>query len=222
VAWALTAAATLATSPLAAQSDSRRASEAIPAKESESWATRSARRWYDRGQHHERHRSYARALDAYARALQADATFGPAYLAMGRLREQIADFDEAELIYDRAIRLPVVAAEALARRAVMRRKLGRLSEALRDIEAAVQTGTEEPRHLELGAQWYVEARNWSAALAWHRRLESALRGQGDTQRADQVHLQVRALVVLAGDTDPVSAGRDHPSWVRRSLATLSL
>ncbi len=221
--WAATTAAFLVAPQLAAQPDSgvpRRGAE-VSSSESESWATRSAQHWHAKGQRYEQHRGYARALDAYARAVRADSTFGPAYIAMARLREQMADFDEAELIYGRAIQLPAVAAEALARRAALRRRLGRHSEALRDLEAAIQIGSDDPEHLELVARWYVEERNWSAALAWHRRLEATLRGNGETTRADQVRVGIRALVVLAGDTDPVSAGRDHPNWVRRSLAKLA-
>jgi tetratricopeptide (TPR) repeat protein len=186
-----------------------------------SWATRSAQRWCEKARRHEQHRHHTRALDAYSRAIQADATYGPAYLGLARLRERLDDLREAERLYSRAIQLPDVAAEALARRAALRRALGEPAAALRDLEAAVETGPEVPKHLERLGEWYVLARNWSAALATHRRLEAALIRAGDPQAAEQVHVKVRALTVLAGATDPVSAGRDHPNWVRRSLAEIS-
>jgi tetratricopeptide (TPR) repeat protein len=140
---------------------------------------------------------------------------------MARLRERIDDYPEAERLYASAIALNGFAAEALARRAALRRELGRDAEALQDLEAAVQAAPETPEYLERLARWYVADHNWSAALAANRRLETVLGKTGDAARAAQVHLQVLALAVLAGETDPVSAGRESPSWVRRSLAEIS-
>ncbi len=186
-----------------------------------SWATRSALRWFEKAARDELAGNYARALDACAHALRADPTFGPPYLTMARLRERVADLREAERLYNRAVQLPEVAAAALAGRARLRHRMGRDAEAIHDLEAAVALGAEDVEHLALLAHWHVKGRNWAAALAWHRRLEVALHDGGDAARAQRVHLQVQALILLAGDTDPVTTGRDHPSWVRRSLATLA-
>jgi len=233
--WAVAAALSLVAPPLAAEPTAvaRFPDPATPpavgtrttstplASEKVSWATRSAQYWYAKAQRQERHHGLLRALEAYSRAIREDSTFGPAYLAMARLREQMGDVREAEAIYTHAAHLLSVESEALARRAVLRHQQGRRDEALRDLQAAVETGNDTTEYLGLLARWYVEQRNWAASLAVHRRLEARLRGSGQTERAAQVHVQVRALVMLAGETDPVTSGLDCPDWVRRSLAEIS-
>jgi tetratricopeptide (TPR) repeat protein len=235
--WKVAAALALVTVPVAAEPEPtavarfpdaatppadaiRTTSERVPA-EKVSWATRSAQYWCAKAQRHEQHHGLLRALEAYSHAIRADATFGPAYLAMARLRERLGDVQEAERIYTHATRLPAFESEALAHRAALRRQQGRREEALRDLQAAVETGDVTTDRLGLLAQWYVEQRNWAASLAVHRRIEARLRGAGQPERAAQVHVQVQALVMLAGETDPVTSGLDYTDWVRRSLAEIS-
>ena len=187
---------------------------------SSSWAARAAERWTARGRALEQRGEVPRALVAYTEALRSDPTFGPAYLGLGRLRERLADYAEAERIYARAIHLPSVAAEALARRASIRRARGDRAGALLDLEAAVrQPGRVGPDHLELLARWYIERRNWLAALMLYRRMAGEL--DDSDPRFAEVRLKVRALTVLAADLDPVIIGSDHPNWIRRSLASIA-
>jgi tetratricopeptide (TPR) repeat protein len=185
----------------------------------ESWARRAARLGVERAERRLRQGDTALAVREYTEALRMDPSFGAAYLGLGSVRELLRDWREADRVYSAATRFPDSKAEALARRSAVRRALGRDDEAFSDLESAVSE-TPQRRWLRTLGDWYVERRAWPAALnAWRRLLALAER-EGSSDR-DEARLRVRALSVLAAESDPVLYGEDHPSWVRRSLAAIA-
>ena len=161
----------------------------------------------------------AAALTACNEAIRMDPSYGAAYLALGQLRERMRDDREADLLYTRAVRLGDTAAEALARRARLRRRTGHAEEAFRDLEASVRLDLSNPKRIETLAGWYGERRAWVAALSLWRRLAQLGR---EGHRVDQARIRERIahLLPLAADADPVTnVRRDHPSWVRRAMAS---
>jgi tetratricopeptide (TPR) repeat protein len=183
-----------------------------------SWATRGAEAWTERARRLVARKAYGEAAQAYTEALRLDATYGPAWLELARLRGVTGDAREAERLYDRAVRLPDVAVQALADRASLRRSLRRDTEALRDLAAAVDLAPTDQELAERLAAWYIEKRAWPAALAVWRRLAASLEASGDAESQRRARIQVRALSLLAAETDPVGSGHNHSSWVRRALA----
>jgi tetratricopeptide (TPR) repeat protein len=186
----------------------------------ESWATRGARELVERARWLERNGEAARALRFYTDAIQMDPSHGPAHLGLGRLREALGDAVEAERAYGEATRIQAVAAEALALRARLRRSQGRRDAALADLQGAVALEATPPR-VQLLAAWFVEAGAWPAALAAWRRLLAAAESGDPSVDAGRARVQVRALEVLAGESDPVSAGASHPAWERRALRAIA-
>jgi tetratricopeptide (TPR) repeat protein len=150
-----------------------------------------------------------------------DPTFGPAYLGLGRCREQLGDRQEAERVYTRAAKIRSVAAEALARRAALRDQLGRQAAALRDLESALAVGPPSAERLLQLAAWYVRQGAWPAALAVHRRRLAQLESTPASAEHGKTRVKVRALSRLADSTDPVAAGSGCPNWVRRALSTIA-
>jgi hypothetical protein len=119
----------------------------------------------------------------------------------------MGDAAEAVRVYDQAARLSSVRAPALFGRARAAKALGYETEAF--------------RALELLAEWYVERRAWPAALVAWRRVLAGLDADAGAER-ERARVRVQALVLLAGETDPVVAGGAHQSsWVRRSLARMA-
>jgi tetratricopeptide (TPR) repeat protein len=188
----------------------------------ESWATLRAREFVLTALRYEQRGDTAFAAAAYMQAIRVDSSYGPAYLGLARLRELAGDWAEAERLYNAALPSPEFAAEALTRRARLRRRLGRQLEALADLETAWQLEPDERQRARELAGWYAERRAWPAALAVWRQLLDRLERDGSAQELAEARLQVRALGVLAGDSDPV-AGADpaHPSWVRRALTSVA-
>ena len=184
----------------------------------DSWATRRAQTFVERAQTHTRRGDVALALQAYSEAIRVDGSHGPAYLGLAWLREGLGDFAEAERLYAAAARLSEVAPEAYARRARLRNKLGRGQEAIRDLETAVRLDPESPARTRELAAWYAERQAWPAALALWRRVLAHAEEDGNAHEIAEARVQVQALSMLAGESDPVvGAARAHPNWVRRSI-----
>jgi tetratricopeptide (TPR) repeat protein len=161
----------------------------------------------------------ALALTAYTEAIQTDRSFGPAYLGLGSLREALADYGEADRLYEMAAQLPEAAPEAHARRAGLHKRLGREVEALRELEIAVRLDPTAHARVRQLASWYAERQVWPAALAISRQLLNELeRSSAPAEEIAAARIQVQALTVLAADADPVTSGNTHPSWVRRALS----
>jgi tetratricopeptide (TPR) repeat protein len=189
-----------------------------PRAQSGSWATERARALTVRAERYAKRGDAALALTAYNEAIRTDASFGPAYLGLGMLREAMSDFSEAHRLYQMATQLPDAAPDAHALRAALLKKTGQTREALRELETAVRLDpSAEPRLRDLSA-WYAEQRLWPAALAVARQLFARLqtRGASDDSLA-AARVQIQALGELADQSDPVANGRAHPSWVRRAL-----
>jgi tetratricopeptide (TPR) repeat protein len=192
-----------------------------PATAEEPWARSAARSLVERAKSFERRGDTLDAMRVYNDAIRMDPSHGPAYLGLGRLRHALGDFSEAERLYTAAARLPPSAGEALERRARLRRDQGRHAEAVADLRAAIDSDpTARERH-KLLAGWYVERKAWPAALGVWRRLAAELEAAGPSDDLRHARIQIRALSLLAGEADPVQGGREHPSWVRRSIATIA-
>lgn len=163
----------------------------------------------------------ARALTVYHQAIVMDPSFADAYFGLGMLRQLQGDVREAERIYTRAARLRNGGARAFELRARLRYVSGRQREAILDLAESLRLEPEHVPRLELASKWYVAEQAWPAALAVWRRLFSIYRDRGQSDAAQRAQIQVRALTLLAGDTDPVSSP-NHSGWVPRALRHISL
>lgn len=184
------------------------------------WSSALVTELYRRAQQHERRGDAAQAVGEYLDAIRVDPTFGPALLALARLRQAMGDPDEAEQLCARAARLPPYAAQAFALRAQLRRERGRIDEALSDLQAAAEREPSIAR-LQALADAYVEQQSWPAALAVWRRILGRLESSPGSPELAAARVKVRALSALAGDADPVASGDASQSWVRRALSRIA-
>ncbi|HMJ13709.1 MAG TPA: hypothetical protein VK524_19965 [Polyangiaceae bacterium] len=195
---------------------------ALPLGEGGSWATQHARALSSRAQRYAERGDVAYAMSAYNEAIQTDPTYGVAYLGLAELREGLADYGEADRLYEMAAHLADSASEARARRATLFKKLGRGELAVREMEAAARLEPGSAARQRQLAAWYVELRAWPAALAVFRQLLGQLEANGaSAEELASARVQVQALTLLAADTDPVLSGKTHPSWVRRTLSRVA-
>ncbi len=192
----------------------------VPTASSESWSRRLADSHYRRATELERRGDIAQALREYSETIAIDSTLGDAYLRLGALRERMGDAREAELIYSEAIRLSDAQARALVQRSHLHRAAGRSERAISDLQAAVELEPNREALQEL-AQHYVEAHAWAAALATFRRIASSAQASGESAAAESARLEVRALRVLAAETDPSTEPVKKHDWVGRSLARIA-
>ena len=156
----------------------------------------------------------------YTESIAIDSTLGEGYSRLGALRERLGDPREAELVYSEAVRLGDTRARALLDRSHLRRTAGQHALALADLEASVDLEPSRPALAEL-AQHYVEARAWSAALATFRRIAKSAQIEGDGAGLEVARLEVRALRVLAAETDPSTQHAKKHDWVARALISIS-
>src|SRR5262249_55095206 len=109
-------------------------------------------------------------------------------------------------------------ADALVARGRLRARTNRPEEAVADLEAAVAI---EPAALpvlrELAAA-YVTTRALPAALAVTRRVAALAEAPGDATAAAEAKVRAKALALLVGEVDPVTAGRVGRGPVRAALA----
>ena len=75
--------------------------------------------------------------------------------------------------------------------------------------------------LEELARDYVEQHAWSAALAVFRRIAANATTEGDAATLTTTRLEVRALRVLAAETDPSQAQPAKHDWVGRALRSIA-
>lgn len=162
----------------------------------------------------------AGALREYTECIAIDSTLGDAYLRLGALRERMGDPREAELVYSEAVRLGDTRARALLQRSHLHRAAGESAQALRDLEASVELDANREALTEL-ARDYVEAQAWSAALAAMRRLAANALEGGDRTSLEAARLEVRALRVLAAETEPTFERVRRHDWVGRALAHIA-
>ncbi|MEZ4227788.1 MAG: hypothetical protein R3B89_01410 [Polyangiaceae bacterium] len=189
--------------------------------QAESWATRSARELTQRADTLARRGELARALTIYNQAVVMDGTFAPAFFGLGKLRELQGDVREAERIYSRAAHLRNGGAKAFELRARLRYVSGRQREAILDLAESLRLEPEHVPRLELASRWYVAQQAWPAALAVWRRLLGIYRDREQTDAARRAQIQVQALTLLAGESDPVTA-TTRDGWVPRALRHIAL
>jgi len=188
--------------------------------EGSAWSNATAAELVRQGQEHVRKGDEALATRRFADAIRLDTTYGPAYLELAQARERAGDLLEAERTYDVAIRNVPDFVAAYRARAALLHKLGESERELADLETAVRL-TDAPDPLRDLAQRYVEDRAWPAALAtWRKMLVTAER-RGDAALMHEAAVQIRALVILCGELDPVADGATSKNWVRRSEATVA-
>jgi tetratricopeptide (TPR) repeat protein len=183
----------------------------------ESFVRRLAERALERGVAQEARGDIAQALTSYDEAVRTDSTLGAAAMRLGGLRERMGDSAEAEKLYSHALAAPETAADAYYARSQLRNLAQRRSEALADLSTSVALSP-RPERVRVLAGWYVEARQWPAALAMWRALAADAEATGAEAELREARLTVAALSWLASDTDPVLAGAASTDWVRRSLA----
>jgi tetratricopeptide (TPR) repeat protein len=162
----------------------------------------------------------ALALHEYSACIFIDSTLGVAYLRLGALRERMGDRREADLVYSQAARLADTRAQALLQRAHLRRGAGLGAQALNDLESAALLDDSRAVLEEL-AQAYVELHAWSAALAVFRRIAASAAEAGDAAGQQNARLEVRALRVLAAETDPSQQTRPPHDWVSGALRSIA-
>ena len=188
-----------------------------PAPIATSWATTQAAELTRQAREHAAHGEADVALTRYAEAARLDPTYGPAYLGLASVYEARGDVSEAERSY--AVGLDHVPgfADALVSRARLRSALHRPAEAAADLEAAASLRPETVALLRELAGAYVAAGALPAALAVTRRLAALAEAQQDGRGASEARVGARALALLVGDVDPVSAGQRGRGAVRHAL-----
>jgi tetratricopeptide (TPR) repeat protein len=162
----------------------------------------------------------AQALQEYTASIGIDSTLGAAYLRLGALRERMGDPREADLVYSEAARLTDTRSQALLERSHLRRAVGLNAQAVSDLEAAVDLDDSRALLEEL-ARDYVELHAWSAALAVFRRIAASAAETGDAAALETARLEVRALRVLAAETDPSQDVPKKHDWVSRALRSIA-
>jgi tetratricopeptide (TPR) repeat protein len=184
------------------------------------WSSSSAAELVRQGLEHAQKGDEALATRRFAEAIQLDPSYGPAYLELAGARERAGDLLEAERTYDVAIRSVPEFVAAYRARAALLHKLGESERELSDLETAVRL-SDAPDPLRDLATRYVADRAWPAALAtWRRMLVSAERAS-DERLLREASVQIRALVILCGELDPVAGGASSRNWVRRAEATVA-
>jgi tetratricopeptide (TPR) repeat protein len=191
-----------------------------PAPAGGGWTRNLALSHFERALRLEQRGDLAQALSEYTQSLAIDSTLGEAYLRLGALRERMGDAREAALVYSEAVRLGDTRARALVQRSRLFRAAGRGAEALRDLEAAVALEPNREALSEL-ANDYVELHAFAAALFTVRRLLASAQVSGDNAAEQSARLEVRALRVLAAETDPTAERAPKHDWVGRSLASIA-
>jgi tetratricopeptide (TPR) repeat protein len=184
------------------------------------WTSGSAAELVRQGQEHAKRGDEALATRRFADAVQIDPTYGPAFLELAAARERAGDLLEAERTYDVAIRnVPDFVAAYRARAALLHR-LGESDREIADLETAVRL-TDAPDPLRDLAQRYVEDRAWPAALATWRKILASAERHADDRLVHEATVQIRALVILSAELDPVAGGASSHDWVRRSEASVA-
>jgi tetratricopeptide (TPR) repeat protein len=183
-----------------------------------SWATRRAQDLTDQGKSHRAGGRVELATARFLEALQLDGTYEPAYLELAQLREAVGDAAEAERTYSLGIAHVPGFLAAYEGRARVRRRAGRVHDALEDLEEAARLAPSDPGILEGLVTAYIEAKALPAALAVSRRLCGLARASGEPDRVRAAEVRERALRTLVGELDPVAAGRDGRGPVRWALS----
>jgi tetratricopeptide (TPR) repeat protein len=159
------------------------------------------------------------AVRRYTEALSLDPTLGDAYLGLGDLRARRGDAREAERVYSVALEHVPSLRAALLGRARARWAMGLHDDAERDLYAYATAGEDKGAWREL-AGWFGEDGRAPAQLATWRRLVVIAERTNDAALAREARTMVRALQILVGPADPVSAPSDSDD-VRRAVARMA-
>jgi tetratricopeptide (TPR) repeat protein len=182
-----------------------------------SWATAQAVERTRLGRDHAARGDLDAALRSYLDAVSFDATYGPAYLALGETYQARGDAGEAERAFSMGIDHVAGFAEGLLARGKLRARLHRSAGAIADLEAAEGLRPEALGILRELTSAYIAAGALPAALAAARHRLALAEAQGDKRAAGDARVEARALVGLVGDVDPVTAGGSGRGSVRRAL-----
>jgi tetratricopeptide (TPR) repeat protein len=196
------------------------APSALRAQGDAAWASSAAAELTRQGREHAKSGDDALAMRRFADALHLDPSYGPAYLELAAARERAGDLAEAERTYSAAIEHVPNFVAAFRARAALLRRMGELTREMADLEHLARFA-EGPDTLQALAKRYVENKAWPAALATFRRLRIYAEQSGDEQSARESAVQIRALMVLCGELDPVMAGAGQRDWVRRAVASVA-
>jgi tetratricopeptide (TPR) repeat protein len=182
------------------------------------WATTQAAELTRQGKDHAARGNADVALRRLMQALQFDATYGPAYLALGELYERAGDPREGERVYSLGIDHVGRFAEGYLARARLRARQQRTPEAIADLTSAAELMPDDVTVLQRLVTAYVSLSAFPAALAVTRRIESLALDQRDEALASSTHVAARALARLVREVDPVTAGLTARGSLRRALA----
>ena len=152
-------------------------------------------------------------------AIQMDATYGPAYLALADIRVRQGELGQALAAYDAALEHIPSLHEAYTGRAGLRERAGQIEGALSDLRRAERLSPEDPEVLLELERLLISARKLPEALAVARRRQSAARRRGDVLAEKAARTTGLALAHLVGSADPVGASSDR-GWVRRAIAKM--
>lgn len=177
------------------------------ARAEESWATARAREQVHQGRQALARGDAQRAAQDFIDALAVDATYGDAYLELGKLRESLGDAKEAARVYAMALEhIPGFTEAHLARSALFTRN-GQRDEAFADLRRALE---QRPRDLEvLGAlvETSIRFKALPQALGYTRRRKAIALADGNDAVHREALVTELALVRLLDETDPVIAGK---------------
>jgi tetratricopeptide (TPR) repeat protein len=191
-----------------------------PAAPQAGFTRRLAQSHFERAAAYESRGDIAQALREYTETISIDSTLGEAYLRLGALRERMGEPHEADLVYSVAVQLADTRSQALLQRSHLRRATGLGAQALSDLESAAQLDPNRSVLEEL-ARDYVELHAWPAALAVFRRIAANANESADPATLGTARLEVRALRVLAAETDPTQEPAQKHDWVSRALRSIA-
>src|SRR6185369_9368346 len=99
-------------------------------------------------------------------------------------------------------------------------RVGDATRELADLEEAARLSDAPDVLLDL-AERHVQDRAWPAALGTWRRVLALSEAKGDDPLVRRAKVQIRALVVLCAELDPVAGGAASRDWVRRAEASVA-
>lgn len=184
------------------------------------WTRLAAQSWLERAQARARRGDTAEAITAYTEALRIDPSSGAACLELAELRLALGDQHEAERLLSQATRISEVRAEAFGRRARLYLAQQRSDLALLDLQAAAASDSNPDRLRDL-ASFFVQRREWAAALAILRKVRLSLPTQTSAAKLRETDDTVAALAALSAEADGVQHDMAELDWVRRALRHLS-
>jgi len=168
---------------------------------------------------HEAEHKEELAMRRYSEALSLDPTLADAYLGLGELRARRGDAREAERVYSVALEHVPSLRAALLGRARARWAMGMHDDAERNL-LSYAAGTDDKTALKELAGWFGEDGRAPAQLATWRRLVVVGERTNDAPLAREARTMVRALQIMVGPADPVSAPNDADD-VRRAVARMA-